>query len=43
MAEPVNHVTCQQVVELVTDYLEEALPTVEAERFEQHINYCQAC
>ena len=43
MAEPVNHVTCQQVVELVTDYLEEALPTDDAERFEQHINYCQAC
>ena len=43
MAEPVHHITCQQVVELVTDYLEAALPTEDAELFEQHLNYCQGC
>jgi anti-sigma factor RsiW len=43
MADPVNHITCQEVVELVTDYLEAALPTDDAELFEQHINYCQGC
>ena len=43
MAEPFNHITCQEVVERVTDYLEAALPTDDAELFEQHINYCQGC
>ena len=38
-----EHVTCQQVVELVSDYLERALPTDEATLFEQHINFCDGC
>ena len=38
-----EHVTCQEVVELVTDYLERALPPEEAELFEQHINFCDGC
>ena len=38
-----EHVTCQEVVELVSDYLEHALPTDEAELFEQHINFCDGC
>jgi anti-sigma factor RsiW len=38
-----EHVTCQEVVELVTDYLEHALPAEEAEVFEQHINFCDGC
>jgi thiaminase len=38
-----EHVTCQEVVELVTDYLERALPADEAELFEQHINFCDGC
>ena len=37
------HVTCQQVVELVTDYLEQALPPEEASLFEQHVNFCDGC
>jgi anti-sigma factor RsiW len=37
------HVTCQQVVELVTDYLEHALPPDEASLFEQHVNFCDGC
>ena len=37
------HVTCQQVVELVTDYLERSLPPEEASLFEQHVNFCDGC
>lgn len=35
MTEPDQHITCQDVVELVTDYLEEALP---GGRYETHID-----
>jgi hypothetical protein len=38
-----DHVTCGEVVELVTDYLERALPAHEAELFEQHLNFCEGC
>jgi hypothetical protein len=38
-----EHVTCQEIVELVTDYLEHALPAGEATLFEQHINFCDGC
>jgi hypothetical protein len=38
-----EHVTCQEVVELVTDYLERALPAHEASLFEQHLNFCEGC
>ena len=38
-----EHVTCQEVVELVSDYLEHALPADEAALFEQHINFCDGC
>jgi anti-sigma factor RsiW len=43
MAEPHAHVTCQEVVELVTDYLERALPAHEAALVEQHLNFCDGC
>ena len=35
--------TCQELVELVTDYLEEALPASERVRFEAHIVDCPSC
>jgi hypothetical protein len=38
-----DHVTCQEVVELVTDYVERALPPAEASLFEQHVNFCDGC
>jgi anti-sigma factor RsiW len=34
---------CQQVVELVTDYLEGALPRRERKRFERHLRNCPNC
>jgi hypothetical protein len=43
MAEAIEHLTCQEVVELVNDYLESALPAEEAELFEQHLNFCDGC
>jgi hypothetical protein len=38
-----DHITCNEVVELVTDYLERALPADETTLFEQHINFCDGC
>jgi len=38
-----EHITCQEVVELVTDYLETALPVDETVLFEQHLNICEGC
>ena len=35
--------TCQQLVELVTDYLEDALSDVDRARFEEHIGLCPMC
>jgi hypothetical protein len=37
MAKSPDHITCQEVVELVTDYFEGTLPADEAELFEQHV------
>jgi anti-sigma factor RsiW len=42
MAEPA-HISCQEVVELVNDYLDQALSSGEASLFEQHINFCDGC
>jgi predicted anti-sigma-YlaC factor YlaD len=35
--------TCQELVELVSDYLEGALDEVTAERFDQHLALCAGC
>ena len=43
MAESAEHISCQEVVELVTDYLDKALPADQAALFEQHINFCDGC
>lgn len=36
-------ITCQQVVELVTEYLDGALPASDAARFEEHLVLCDGC
>jgi anti-sigma factor RsiW len=38
-----EHVSCQEVVELVSEYLEHALPPDEAALVEQHLNFCDGC
>jgi anti-sigma factor RsiW len=43
MAESHPHITCREVVELVTDYVEGALGSEEAAVFEQHLNFCDGC
>jgi anti-sigma factor RsiW len=35
--------TCAELVDLVTDYLENALPAEERERFEEHLTICEGC
>ena len=34
---------CQEMVELITDYLEDALPRSQRRRFEAHIAACEHC
>ena len=43
MAESVDHLSCQEVVELVTEYLDESLCAEDASLFEQHLNFCEGC
>jgi anti-sigma factor RsiW len=35
--------TCQQLIELVTDYLENSLPADDRARFELHLSVCPGC
>ncbi len=35
--------TCQELVELVTDYLEGRLPASDLARFDAHLGACDAC
>jgi anti-sigma factor RsiW len=38
-----EELSCQELVELVTDYLEGALPVELHERFDEHIAHCAGC
>jgi len=38
-----GELTCQELVELVTEYLEHALPPRERNRFEEHLTTCPGC
>jgi anti-sigma factor RsiW len=35
--------TCQELVELITSYLDDALPADERQRFERHLAVCPGC
>ncbi len=35
--------SCKELVELVTEYLEDALPPEERARFEEHLAICPGC
>jgi len=39
----IEQLSCQELVELVTDYLEGALPQGERASFEHHIDGCRGC
>ena len=43
MTETVETLSCQELVELVTDYLEDALPAYDRARFDAHIEACDGC
>jgi hypothetical protein len=38
-----SELSCRELVELVTEYVEGTLPGDELERFEQHLVYCGPC
>ena len=38
-----DEVACQELVEIVTDYLEDALPDGKRELFEAHLQECEGC
>jgi len=42
-SEALQPLTCQDLVELVTEYLEDALSEVDRARFEEHIELCPMC
>ena len=43
MPPTLHELTCQELVELITDYLEGALSADDRERFDQHIAKCDWC
>jgi anti-sigma factor RsiW len=43
MTTDTEQLSCRELVELVTDYLEGALPPEEHARFEEHIERCNGC
>ena len=40
---PDHEMSCQELVELITEYLEGTLPIAEQERFEAHLGICAGC
>ncbi|HEY5661843.1 MAG TPA: zf-HC2 domain-containing protein [Gaiellaceae bacterium] len=38
-----RELACQEVVELVTAYIEDALDSGDRERFEEHLVFCDGC
>jgi predicted anti-sigma-YlaC factor YlaD len=38
-----DELTCQELVELVTDYLEGVLPSQKLAAFEEHLQDCEGC
>jgi hypothetical protein len=43
MTESSERITCQELTELVNDYVEGALGAHETALFEQHLNFCDGC
>jgi anti-sigma factor (TIGR02949 family) len=38
-----DELSCQEMIEVVTNYLDGALPSDERQRFERHLSYCAGC
>jgi predicted anti-sigma-YlaC factor YlaD len=38
-----TELSCRELIELVTEYLEGALPAADVARFEEHVSSCSGC
>ena len=38
-----RELACAEVVEVITDYLEDRMPLRDRERFEEHLAFCDGC
>jgi anti-sigma factor RsiW len=38
-----NEISCKELIELITEYLEGRLPPDEKRKFEDHLSICEAC
>ena len=43
MSQTVEPISCQEVVELVTDYLDGAMSPADVARFDHHLSLCEGC
>jgi anti-sigma factor RsiW len=43
LASDPTDLSCRELVELATDYVEDRLPLVDRSRFEMHLCYCAPC
>ena len=43
MSQSVEPISCQEVVELVTDYLDGAMSPDHVARFDHHLSLCEGC
>ena len=43
MSQTVEPISCQEVVELVTDYLDGAMSPADVARFDHHLSLCDGC
>jgi anti-sigma factor RsiW len=39
----VPELTCKELVEVATDYLEGSMPAEQRRRFEEHLAFCEGC
>ena len=43
MTDATNEISCRELIELITDYLEGRLSPGEKRRFEEHLAICEGC
>ena len=43
MRDPLPEMPCQELVEVISDYLEDRLSPADRTRFEAHLEQCEAC
>ena len=43
MSDQLPEMPCRELVEVITDYLEDRLSTIDRRRFEEHLKECEVC